>query len=361
MTKNENSGELLVFVGSYCAPGDEGIHLLRFDSATGALERIAAASGLENPTFLAVDMAERRLYAVSETVPDGHVAAYRFDPQAGTLEEINRQPSYGGYPCHLQLHPSGKWLIIANYQGGSAVCVYPVMPDGGLGQVVSQSAHAGSGVFPGRQEEPHPHCVFRIPGTDNYLVCDLGIDRVVAYRLDPENGQLSKLGETATFAGGGPRHLAFHPTLPLVYVIHELGAAITVYRLVAESGALEFVQRVSTLPDGQEPSYRNGEICAEIVVSDTGEFVYGSNRQHDSIVAFRADADGRLTAAGHTPSGGHTPRNFSLVPGGKFLLVANQDSNRITVHGIAADGRPEPTGLELEVALPAFVKAFSAQ
>ena len=352
-----------VFAGSYAPPEQDAIHVLRFDGKDGVLERIGGVNGIENATFLAIDPSRRLVFAVSETETDSMAVSYSFDPAEGNLKEISRQPTYGGYACHLQLHPSGKWLLAVNYLNGSAVCVYPVAEGGALGPAACRVEHTGRGVREDRQERAHPHSVFRVPGRDDrYLVPDLGTDTVYAYAFDALSGRLQLLSENRQFAGGGPRHLTYHPTLPLVYVIHELGASVTVHELDAESGVMRQLQRLSTLPEGRSPDeFAAGEICAEIVVSESGEFLYGSNRQHDTIAVFRIGPDGLLAPVGHAPSGGSFPRNFCLVEGGRHLLAANQKSDRISVHSIGSDGVPVLTGAHCEVTRPAFVKAIPAR
>jgi len=355
---SELTQDPLVCVGSYAPPERDSIHLLRLDRGSGSLSLIGKASGIANPTFQAFETARGLLFAVSETESDGTVVSYRYDGASGTIREINRQPTNGGLPCHLQLHPSGKWLLAVNYLNGRAVSVYPLDADGTIGVPACQVNHAGTGMHPTRQDGPHPHSIFRIPGTDNYLVPDLGTDLVYSYGLDTMTGKLNVLAENRMFAGGGPRHLAYHPRLPIVYVIHEMGAAVTVHRLDTRTGRLSEVQRLSTLQGNQVETYPSSEICAEILVSESGTYLYGSNRQADTISVFRIEADGRLAMIGNVHSAGRTPRSFTLVKGSRYLLAANQDSDRIVVFEIGNDGIPYPNGHSYEVTRPAFIGAI---
>jgi len=352
-----------VFAGSYASADEDGIHVLKFDGDRGELRRIGGAGGIENPSFLAIDPARRRVYAVSERRTESAVAAFAFDPETGRLTELGRRPTHGGLACHLQVHPSGRWLLAVNYLHGSAVCVFPLDEEGAPGPAVCRVEHSGKGAREDRQERPHPHSVFRMPGRDDrYLVPDLGTDTVYAYLFDAKTGELRLIAENRLFAGGGPRHLACHRTLPIVYVFHEMGAAITVHELDAEIGSLRQLQRLSTLPAGRSPEeYPSGEIGAEILVSEAGDCVYASNRGHDSIAVFRVRPDGRLAPAGHVPSGGRKPRNFCLVEGGRWLLAANQDSGRIAVLAIGDGGLPVPTESYFAVPKPSFVKAVPAR
>jgi|HigsolmetaGSP12D_1036236.scaffolds.fasta_scaffold00401_9 6-phosphogluconolactonase len=347
--------EYEIWAGTYSPAEREGIVRLRFDADRGSLERTGGTSGTDNPSFLAVDPARGLLFAVSETA-DGQVVSYRIDRSTGGLAEIGRQPSHGDAPCHLTLDPSGRWLLAANYGSGS-VSVYPVAQDGAIGPIAGQAAHRGGSVNRQRQEGPHAHSVFPVPSSPFYLVSDLGTDTIYTYRLNGDSGKLEPQAETKARPGSGPRHLAFHPRLPVVYSIEELSSTITVYALDARSGSLSPLQTVSALPEG----YAGSNTCAEVQVSPSGAYVYGSNRGHDSIAVFRAGSDGRLAPAGHAPTGGRTPRHFALTPDGGWLLAANQDSDAIAVLKIGDDGVPRETGTVCRVNRPVCLKIFAKE
>jgi 6-phosphogluconolactonase len=340
-----------VYIGTYSPSDKEGIHLYEFDSFKGSLTKVSTFLGIDNPSFLFVDPKQNRLFSVSET-DNGSVVSFRVDPLSGVIEEINRQPSHGDYPCHLHMDSSGNWLLLVNYMSGS-VCVYPVDAYGRIGDLADQIHHCGGvGVVSDRQEGPHPHSVFPITKTPYWLVPDLGNDAIYTYRLDQERGKLNLQSKTMTPIGSGPRHLAFHPFEPFVYVIEELSSSISVYQLVRNNGELKRIQTLSTLPEG----FSDESTCAEVAISADGKFLYGSNRGHDSIVSFRVLKDGRLAKLGHTSSAGKTPRNFILIPGGEWLLAANQDSNSIIVMGIDKDGMFTSVNHRYEVASPVCLK-----
>ncbi|CAI6083595.1 lactonase family protein [Cohnella sp. JJ-181] len=339
-----------LFVGSYQSANEEGIHILRFDAESGGLSKIGGVSGIENPSFLVYHEPAGVLYAVGETDEDGAVVAYAYDASAHTLTEINRQPSQGGAPCHLSVDPTGSWLALANYAGGN-LSLYPIGEGGALGQPVQSVAHEGGSVNPERQEGPHPHAIYPVPGTSYFLSCDLGTDKIYTYRLDTAGSRLALALETNVTPGSGPRHLALHPTQPYVYLIDELMNRITAFKLDAAEGTLEPLQTVSALPE----AYGGESSCAEIAVSPDGLYLYGSNRGHDSIVSFRIGADGGLSLIGHTPSGGHSPRHFQVLPGGRWLLAAHQNSDNVAVLRIDEDGFPQPTDSEYKMAKPVCV------
>lgn len=340
-----------VFVGSYAPAEAEGIHLYRFQAeGDGRLERISGYAGVVNPSFLTVDAARHRLFAVSETV-NGAVVSLRFDVQTGMIEEVNRQLTQGDDPCHLITDPSGKWLLLVNYSSGT-VNVYPVAADGSLGALSDQIQHAGHSENPDRQETPHPHSINNIPGTSYYLVPDLGLDQLIVYALDSEQGKLSQVSVTKTSPRSGPRHAAFHPSEPYVYVIHELTSEVEVFEINRTEGTLTSVQKLTTLPAGFE-----GESwCAEIAMGASGTYVYGSNRGDDSLVVYRLETPSQLQPVGWSSTKGNIPRHFSVVPNTSYVLAANQDSDNIVVMKLDEQAIPAATGQEIHIAKPVCLK-----
>lgn len=333
---------MFVYVGAYTEPSydgrAEGISVFRFDDETGTLTPAQTIAGVPNPSFLALDAAEGHLYAVNE-LPEGGVSAFARDPETGTLTALNRQLSHGADPCYLSLDPSGRFLLVANYSGGT-VAVLPIAVEGAVEEASCVIHHQGSSVSAARQEMPHPHMV--APTSDGRLVVvsDLGIDQLVLYRLNAESGQLVPNEPGAAFVranpGAGPRHFAFSPDGRFLYAINELDSTLTVFAYDGEEGELTTLQTVSTLPAG----FTGENDCAHVAVSTDGRFVYGSNRGHDSIAIWRVDGEsGMVSLVRHEPTGGKTPRNFALAPGGKWLLAANQDT-----HSIVTFRRDEETG-----------------
>ena len=324
---------MFVYVGAYTEPPSgsaDGIAVFRFDADTGVLDPVQTVPGVVNPSWLTLDGREQILYAVNEE-GEGRVSAFARDAATGTLRPLNDQRSHGADPCYVSLDPSGRYLLVANYSGGT-VAVLPVAADGRLEAATCVIHHQGSSIRP-EQEGPHPHMIR--PSADGrfVLATDLGTDQVLVYRLDTSTGQLTPNEQgTAVVAedpGAGPRHFAFAPSGRTVYVINELDSTVTVYDYTPERGELHARQVVSTLPDGVDgPAIGNS--CAHIAVSPDGRFVYGSNRGHDSIAIWEvAGANGELRPVGHEPTRGKTPRGFSLDPTGAWLLVANQESDTI--------------------------------
>lgn len=262
-------------------------------------------------------------------VERGSVHAFVIRPD-GALASVGSQPSGGEAPCHLAIDAGGRWLLAANYWSAT-VAVFPVDESGAIGPAAHIVRHAGSGPTP-RQRGPHPHCVRTGPDDRHALIADLGIDKVVVYGLDPESGRLdpNANGSASVPAGHGPRMLDFHPNGRVLYLLNELTSTIVALSYDSESGGLEPIHTVSTLPDG----WRGDSTAAHLVVHPGGRFLYASNRGHDSIAIFDMLADGRLSPIGHVQSGGRTPRAFALSPDGRFLLAANQHSGTVVTFSI---------------------------
>lgn len=347
---------MTVYIGTYTGAKSKGIYRADFDADTGDLSDPRLVAETENPSFLALDPSHRFLYAVNETGRFGNrsgggVSAYAIDPQTGGLKLLNVQPSHGTYPCHVSVDATGKVVMVANY-GDGVVASYPVRSDGSLGEAASVVRHQGAGPNKSRQEGPHAHSIYPDPSNRHALAADLGTDRVMLYELDPAAGRIAPASPPyAVIApGSGPRHIAFGKDGRHAYVINELLSTITVCGYDPAEGVLTPDQSVSTLPD----DYRGASTTAEIAVHPSGRWVYGSNRGHDSIAIFSADArTGRLKLIGFEPTGGKNPRSFAIDPTGRYLLAANQDSDSIVVFRIdEKTGRLTPTGQSAPVGLP---------
>jgi 6-phosphogluconolactonase len=359
-TKNPVTKELLVYVGTYTAGKSKGIYAYRLDLTTGKLTPAGVTEGISNPSFLAIHPNGRNLYAVNE-VGDfngqkaGAVTAFKIEPKTGGLTMLNQESSKGGGPCHLVVDRLGKVVLAANYGGGSVV-VLPIGPGGRLKPASDFIQHQGSSVNKQRQEGPHAHSI-NVDAANRFVVAaDLGLDKVLIYQLDTDRGRLEPNSPpfTAVEPGAGPRHFAFHPGGKHAYVINELGNTVTAFDYDRRLGMLTTIQSASTLPAG----FSGTSYTAEVQVSPSGKFLYGSNRGHDSIAVFRIDeTTGRLTLVEVTPTQGKTPRNFGIDPTGQYLLAANQESDNIVVFRIDPEtGKLTPTGNTVEVPKPICVK-----
>ncbi|MBI3944036.1 MAG: lactonase family protein [Chloroflexi bacterium] len=322
--------QALVFFGSYAPAERPGIHAYTFDGATGALAPRTAFAGVTKPTFLVVHPNGRWLYAASETSPQsdnlpGSVWAFRFQRDPWEIQLLNQQPTGGDVTCHLEFDATGRWVLASNYGTGS-VCVLPILPDGALGEMTDFWQHEGHSVDQRRQLGPHAHSATFVPGSLFVIVADLGLDELVIYQFDPATGKLGAQRDVDTRPGAGPRHIAYHPHKNVVYVANEMDSTMGVYAFDATNGTLHEQQMLDTLPPGAPDN-----AVADIHVSPSGDRVYISNRGHNSIAVFGAGADGRLARISTPSCGAKWPRNFALAPGGRFMLVANQHSDEVSV------------------------------
>ena len=348
----------LVYVGTYTGNASKGIYAFRFDEGSGALSPVGLAAGTKSPSFLAVSPNHNFLYAVNEISSfegerAGSVTAFRIDAQSGKLTALNAKSSKGDGPCHLAVDATGRFVAVANYGGGN-FSLLPIGGDGRLGDAVAILANGGSGHDKERQEGPHAHAVV-FDGRNRYLLgVDLGLDRVFVYKFDPSTGSLGANDPSSVqlAPGAGPRHVAFHPTLPLAFSINELTSTITSLSWDAARGRLAAAGSVSSLPAG----FSGENTTAEIAVHPNGRFLYGSNRGDDSIAVFAIAPTGTLTLVEHESTRGKEPRNFAIAPSGKWLIAANQKSNSLAVFSIDQNtGALTPVGALAQVGTPVCV------
>ena len=353
------SKQFLVYFGTYTGSKSNGIYVSRFDTASGELSTPTLAAKSVNPAYVAIDPDHRFLFAVNETdhfngQAGGAVTAFRLDASTGKLEFLNQQPSGGTSPCHIAVDATGKYVLVANYNSGS-VAAFPVQTNGFIGPPTAVIQHHGSSVNPQRQAGPHAHCIAMDAANHRVFACDLGLDKVMIYRLNETNGALTanEIPWVELRPGSGPRHIAFHPDGRRAYVINEIGSTLTAFDYNPESGALKEIQTVSTLPE----DFHGVNTSAEVAVHPSGKFVYGSNRGDDSIAVFAVDEpSGRLDFVERQSTRGKIPRCFAIDPTGQYLIAANQDSNSIVVFRINAQtGRLTWTGQTLEIGKPVCV------
>ena len=301
-----------LIAGSRVSADKQGITFCSFDEQTGLIQYLTGFGGIEQPTFQCFDRINNMLYSVSETETDGHVYGFRVSPSL-TCEQMFCVPSLGGSPCHLALSPSGDGLAVANYADGTFTCL-------GFGKNDYTENFAGKGTHPVRQKRSHIHSSLWTDEGSSVLVADLGLDRLLWYKDSFTARQCIKVPP-----GSGPRHMALSSTA--LFVAGELSSEVLVIKLGPEPSV---VQTISTLP----PEFAEENTAADIHLSDSGRFLYCSNRGHDSIAMYAVDqASGFLTLLGHCKVE-EEPRNFCIDPSGTYLLVGNASDNSITVHAI---------------------------
>jgi 6-phosphogluconolactonase len=334
---------LPVLIGTYTTGASKGIYTSEFNPATGQLTAPTLAAESKNPAFLALHPNGRFVYAVAEIaaasgVAGGVVAAFAREAATGKLTPLNQQPSGGAGPCHLTVDRTGQCLLVANYGSGSLAAL-AIQADGSLAAPATTLQHRGASVNPSRQSSPHAHQVVTDPANRFALVCDLGLDKILVYRLNAPHATLTP--NAPPFAtvkpGSGPRHLAFHPNGHWVYLLNEMAATITVFTWNAAHGLLTELESVATLPS----DFSGPNSAAELVVHPSGKVVFASNRGHDSVAVLAVDAaTGRLQLRQNQGTKGKAPRFIGLDPSGRWLLAANQSSENIVVFPFdAAAGR----------------------
>ncbi len=356
-------GDLTLFVGSLnrAAPyfqgaRGKGLAVFGLDEASLRVTLLAETDEVDNPSFLSVCADGKYVYTNSEVFAwrEGVVSAYAFDRAAG-LRYLNKQPALGSITAHNAVTKDGSKLLVVNYgmgEGGpdQSLVVFGIGPDGALTAPLASAAHRGTGPNRERQERSHAHSVLELDG-GILLVADLGIDRLVRYRLG-EDGSLTRLGEQHAAPGAGPRHMVSDPAGRFVFVMNELDSTVASFALGPE-GELAPVDSKPAVPEAAKA----GNHCADIQISPDGCFIYGTNRGHDSIAIFAVDG-GRLEPIGHVPCGGATPRNLALTPSGSLALSANQNADRVSIFARdAATGLLSDTGAAIEVGTPMCVKA----
>ena len=354
-------GKLIAYVGTYTSPlknmrptqvdlppgNGRGIHIFEVDRSTGAMTPLAVHEMGTSPSALLFNADRTRLFSANETEfaggeEAGSVTAFSVNPQDGSLKLLNAVSSGGKGPTHLSLHPSGKFVFVANYFGGS-VAVIPILPDGTLGIATdvkkdagtigpkkAPHAPAGSFAFSGH-DQTHAHMIESDPAGRFVLHVDLGLDQIIVWKFDAQKGVLTPTEATVTLPpGDGPRHFAFHPNGRWFYSIQEEGSTIALFDYDAGKGRLTLQKTISSLP----PGYAGSNFCSEILVSADGKFVYGGNRLHDSIAIFAIGADGTLTFTGEEWTHGDYPRSFAFDPTGNFLYCCNQRADHVAVFAV---------------------------
>jgi 6-phosphogluconolactonase (cycloisomerase 2 family) len=380
----ETKAPLMAYVGTYSSPlrkfpdgqvdlppgNGRGIHLFQVDRKTGALTPAGVFEQNTSPSCLAVSADGTHLYSANETdnfegTPAGSVSAFAVNPKDGQLTLINTVSSGGAGPAHLSIHPSGKFVLVANYFGGS-VAVLPIGKEGRLGAATdvqtddgtvgpkkATNAPPGSFAFSGH-EVPHAHMIESDPKGRFVLSSDLGLDQIMVWNFDSAKGKL-KPNTPASVSlppGDGPRHFAFHPKEPWFYSLQEEGSNIVLFDYDAEQGRLSPRQTISSLP----PGYAGSNFCSEIAVSADGKFVYAGNRLHDGIATFSVGPKGVLTFVGEEWTRGDYPRSFNWDPTGTFLYSCNQRADNITVFRMnKKTGLPAFTGTYVPVGNPSII------
>lgn len=356
------TGSLTRPMPQYGAANGQGIGRLVFDDERGELSLVDLTGGVDDTAWLVTDPKRGRIYSTCEITGTNQSAVASYAVEAGGLRLVNRQPTLGNEACHASLSRDGNFLLVANYNGANpegapdaALSVFPIGDDGSLGAAVASVVHNGSGPNKDRQTTAHAHCVVSSPSGNVVYVSDLGIDKLVAYDFGADGSLTRAPGKDFSFPPGlGPRHLVFHPDGRSLFVVSELIATVVSLRVDPVTGAL--TQRDAF----RVPSLDGGIVqSAGILLAPDNRHLFVSLRVCDEILVLRIGSDGKLSQTARVPSGGNTPRDLCFSPSGKHLVVANQDSDRLTVFRVANGALSEPIqhfeiGTPLSVKLAAF-------
>lgn len=388
----EAQGPLLAYIGTFSSPlkdtlptqvdlppgNGRGIHIFELDRKTGQASLRGEYALGTSPSCLATNAAQSILYSANETdrvePTDGYgdgkqkhgtVSSYAIDRKTGSLKHLNSVDSGGAGPTYVSVHPSEKYVLVANYFGGS-IAVLPILPDGQLGPATdvkvdsgpigpTRAVHAATGSFAfSGHDRTHAHMISTDPSGRFVLHVDLGLDKIFVWKLDLATGKLSPAEQpfVALPPGDGPRHFHFHPNGKWFYSIQEEGSTVVVFDWESQSGRLTEKQTISTLPAG----YAGSNFCSEILVSPDGRYVYAGNRLHDSIAIFSVSSDGTLRYEAEEWTRGNYPRSFTFDPTGEFLLCCNQRADHVAVFRVDKSmGRLQFTGNYLPVGNPSHV------
>jgi 6-phosphogluconolactonase (cycloisomerase 2 family) len=321
------TGPRPLYLGTYTSAegGGQGVGLASYDPVSGRITGGGVLADVPDPSYLAVHPDGRTLYAVSER-EEGAVTAVRLADR----RVLGRRGTGGAGPCHVSVHPGGRWLLSANYASGS-VAVHPIDSSGALGERTDVVTHTRPAPGPG-QQGPHAHQFVTGPDPQTLFAVDLGTDTVYSYRLDLRRGTLTEIGQAHTRPGAGPRHLTFHPGGRHAYLANESDNTVTVCTYDRGSGRL-------TIGEPQPTGTGAGESYpAQLVVTADGAFAYLANRGHNSITRYAVEGAGaRLRLLDTVPVGGDFPRHLALSPDGRLLFAANQRSGTVSVFRV--DGR----------------------
>jgi 6-phosphogluconolactonase len=345
-----NSQISRLYVGKYTGQDERGLHIIDVDFSKGTFNMVSENDAGNNPSYLCISRKRSIIYTVNEVgringVRAGGVTALKLDVKSGITDKIKELAVPNGGPCYISLTPEEDFLLIANYGGGSIAVVR--LDGNGIPYEVSDTI-----IFKG-EEGTRSHAHMAAPGPNGKIyLTDLGFDRVAIYDLDKVSGRLVNKGYAKLAKGAGPRHFTFGKDGSKMYVINELNSTMTVFN-VEKDGNLKEIQTISTLPEGfKEKSY-----CADVHLSKDGKFLYGSNRGHNSIVTYKVGKDGKIATAGYTLCGGEWPRNFTLDPTGKYLLVGNQNSGNISLFTLdKKTGLPVAPSKDYKIKGPACLK-----
>ncbi|MFI5160541.1 MAG: lactonase family protein [Sphingobacteriales bacterium] len=345
-------------VGTYTKGTSKGIIVYRFYVETGKLSYLSEIDDVSNPSYLCLSKDNKFIYAVNEDGKNGGVSAFTFEPNVGTMKFLNRQSSAGADPCYIAIDEDRKNAFVANYSSGS-LAVLPINADGSLKAPSQVIQDKGKGPDAARQEGPHVHMAYFSPDEKYLIYNDLGTDKMNIMRYRPSKPEpLTPESVVSVKPGNGPRHVVFSNNHKNLYLLQEMGSAINVYDW--NGGKVKEIQTIGLRPEG----FKGTNGAAALHISPDGQYLYATDRLDASgIVIYWIDpSNGKLALVGRQSTFGKNPRDFAIDPSGRYLVVANQDSDNILVFRInAKTGMLSATTNTIKVGNPVCLKFAPAE
>jgi 6-phosphogluconolactonase len=342
---------IIGYIGTYTKGNSKGIYRFTLDTAEGKLSTPVLAAELTDPTYVAISQDKKNLFAILKEAGSGGVSAYSINEESGELTFLGKQLTPNGSSCHISVDSKQQVLVTSSY-GEGVIESYPLHDDSTPLPVSSTVQHEGQGPNEERQEKAHTHFAGFTPDERFIAVVDLGIDKVITYKID--NGVLEEVNSLSVAPGSGPRHLTFHPNGKFAYVMAELVPEVIVLSFDSQTGSFSEVQSVRSVPE----DFKENNQGSAIHISDDGQFIYAANRGHDSIAVFQINQEtGKLSFVELVSTEGHWPRDFSLDPSGKFLIASNEQSGNLTLYARnEQDGKLTLLQKDVQVPFPVCVK-----
>ncbi len=348
----------IIYVGTFTERGSLGIYVYELDRESNRYDLLQTILSQGSPSFIEVHPSGKFLFSANREGINGKkkwgsITSFAIDQNSGQLTEIMSQFSYGDSPCHVSVHPSGKYIIVSHYKGGSFV-VLPIDNEGKIGEPTANIQLSGKGTIMPRQDAPHTHSA--IPSSDGrYLyVSDLGLDQILIYKFDVATGKVTPAEQAfiRTLPGSGPRHFVINKKGTYGFSAEELSSSICSYKIDKESGGLQRIQRLPALP----PAFFGDNSSADIQLSVDGKIAYVSNRGYNGLAVFKVSGNGKMKNIGYVPTIGNRPRGIYLDVKGEFLLVGNRESDEINIFTVEKNGLLKDTSGYLTVPSPVCIK-----
>jgi len=355
---SDDGGKEIVYVGTFSERGSMGIYVYEVFRENMRFDLLQTIISRGSPSFVEINPNGKYLFAANRTglTKDdalGSITSFSIDRSSGKLTKIHDQSSFGDSPCHVSVHPSGKYLIVSHYKGGNVV-VLPVDENGRIGEPTQNLQFEGKGTIMPQQSQSHPHSAISSADGKFVYISDLGQDKILIYKFDLANGQLipASMPYIRTMLGSGPRHFVFHPKGNIAFSSEEISSSISSYEVDIEDGSLQLIQRLPALP----PAFFGDNSCADIHTAVNGKYVYISNRGYNGLAMYKVSGSGKMKNIGYMPTIGRTPRGFLPDPQGKFMLVGNRASDEVNIFLIEKDGTLKDTSAYLPVPANSCIK-----